>query len=322
MNLSESHLPTQFDAWLKRKKIPWAVVIILLSAIIFFLEFPHSLKLGDSGVLKNAGYAAIVVSYGLTCLTASRYFLKKVNLSLQPLTDNFRKNEKKGFGFEWQISLLTCVVLTSLFLITFPDFAQVSREKTFWLFAAGTALANLAFGWIMFSIMSGANQITKLVSVIDLKNIFDRTPFYPVAQWCLAMAASIMGAVTIATLFLREDMLIQINLFTYAIALFVGVFVFFAGMWSTHLLMKRRKQEEIKKLDYQLSKLHNEILKKMDENEAEKAETFLSLSAHLSAQKKLIEDVPVWPYTIGNLGGLLTSVSVPVIINILLRLLN
>ena len=190
------------------------------------------------------------------------------------------------------------------------------------LFIGGTALANAVLGWILFMLILSVRQITKLVSRVVVTNIFDITPFYPVAQWCLAVAVSIMGVVTIATLFLKEDMLLEINLITYAITLFVGIFVFFAGMWSTHQLMQRIKQEEIKKLDHQLSKLHIRVLKMIEGDEIEEADPLFIASSRLAAQKKLVEEIPAWPYTMGNLGSLLTSVSVPVIINILLSFLK
>lgn len=322
MNSSKRYPSTRFEAWLERRNISWGIVITVLSVMIFLGEFPYSLKLGNDGVYKNAGYAALIVAYALICLVIGRQLLNKVFLSLQELITDFDLTEKDNLGFEWQSVLLTCLLLTSVFLMTSPETAKSRGDFTFWFFAGGTALANLAFGWIIFSIMAGVKQITTLVSRVSVKNVFDTMSFRPVANWCLSMAISIMGAVTIATLFLKDDMLMDINLFTYAIALFVGIFVFFAGMWSTHELMQKTQKEAIKKIDSQLSRLHNRILEMTEADEFDDAQSLLSTSASLAAQKKLVEGVPVWPYTLGNLGGLFTSISVPVLINIVLRLFN
>ena len=319
MTLAKIAPPTSFEAWLERRNISWVAVTIVLSAMIYFSELPYGLKLSDSGVERNGGYAAIVIAYSLTCVAVARVFLKKVILSLQPLTNNFKLDEEKKLNFEWQLVLITSVLVTFFSVRTMPELAGYRNGIELWLFIGGTAIANAVFGWILFTLIASAKRITSVISRVAIRDIFDTTPFYPVAQWCLVVAISIMGAVTIATLFLKENILTDVNLFTYAIVLFVGVFVFFAGMWSTHQLMLKNKKKEIKKIDHQLSKLHVEILNRVERNELEQAEPFLATSARLSSHKELVEGITVWPYTMGNLGSLLTSVSIPVIINILLR---
>ena len=319
MTLSKIPSATYFEDWLEQRNIPWAIVIIVLPTIIFFSELPYGLMLSDGGVERNGAYASVVIAYSLASAAMSRFFLNRVFFSLQPLTDNFQLDKEKKLNFEWQMALTTSLAMTFLAIKTMPELNGYQNGIELWLFIGGTAIANAVLGWVLFMLMASVRRITKIVSSVVVTDIFDTAPFYPIAQWCLTIAASIMGAVTIATLFLRESILSNVNLVTYAIALFVGIFVFFAGMWSTHQLMQKNKNEEIKKLDQQLSKLHVEILSRMERNELEQAESFLATSARLSSHKKLVEEIPVWPYTMGNLGGLLTSVSIPVIINILLR---
>ena len=319
MNSPKSPPPTYFQAWLERKNIPWVVVIIVLPSMIFFSELPYGLLLNDNGVERNGVYASVIIAYSLISVAITRYFLNKVIISLQPLTDDFKLDTDKKLNFEWQLALIVSVSMTFLSISTMPKLSGYEGGIELWLFAGGTAIANAVLGWILFMLTASVTHITKIVSSVVVVDIFDTTPFYPVAQWCLAVAITIMGVVTIATLFLQESILTSVNLATYTIALLVGIFVFFAGMWSTHQLMQKNKKGEIKKLNHQLSKLHIEILSRMERNELEQAEPFLTTSARLSTHKKLVEEIPVWPYTMGNLGGLLTSVSIPVIINIVLR---
>ena len=322
MNSSETRPSTHFEAWLERRKIPWLVVVIILPTIIFFSELPYGLMLSEGGVKRNGAYAAVIIAYSLICVAVIRFFFGKVFLSLQSLINDLKLVEKKEMKFEWQAALITSAALTFFSVNTMPEVSGYEGGIELSLFIGGTALANAVLGWILFMLILSVRQITKLVSRVVVTNIFDITPFYPVAQWCLAVAVSIMGVVTIATLFLKEDMLLEINLITYAITLCVGIFVFFAGMWSTHQLMQRIKQEEIKKLDHQLSKLHIRVLQMIEGDEIEEADPLFLASSRLAAQKKLVEEIPAWPYTMGNLGSLLTSVSVPVIINILLSFLK
>ena len=321
MKLSEISPPTYFQTWLERKNIPWIVVIIVLPAMIFFSELPYGLLLSGDGVERNGVYASIIIAYSLVSVAITRFFLNKVIVSLHPLTDDFKLDTDKKLNFEWQLALIVSISMTFLSISTMPKLSGYEGGVELWLFIGGTAIANAVLGWILFMLTASVMRITRIVSSVVVIDIFDTSPFYPVAQWCLAVAITIMGVVTIATLFLRESILTNVNLVTYSIALLVGVFVFFAGMWSTHQLMLKNKNVEIKKLDHQLSKLHIKILNSMERNELEHAEPFLTTSARLSTHKKLVEEIPVWPYTMGNLGGLLTSVSIPVIINILIRFL-
>ena len=321
MNSSKNPPPTYFQAWLEQKKIPWVIVIIVLPTMIFFSELPYGLLLNDNGVERNGVYASIIIAYSLISVAITRRFLNKVTISLQSLTNDLKLNMDKKLNFEWQLALIVSISMTFLSISTMPKLSGYENRTELWLFIGGTAIANAVLGWILFMLTASVMRITKIVSSVVVVDIFDTSPFYPVAQWCLAVAITIMGVVTIATLFLRESILTSVNLVTYSTALLVGIFVFFAGMWSTHQLMLKNKKEEIKKLDHQLSKLHIEILSRIERNELEQAEPFLTTSARLSSHKKLVEEIPVWPYTMGNLGGLLTSVSIPVIINILIRFL-
>ena len=316
----EIYPPTRFEAWLERRNISWLIVILLLSGIIFFFELPFSLKPGTGGIYRTSVYAATIIGYALACIAIVRRFLKRVIRSLQPLMDDAKTDEGKSLRFEWQSALIVGLVMVTIFVTTAPQFVNSQGEIEVWLLVGGVFIANAVFGWVIFALFAGANQVTNVVSKIIVRDIFDTAPFRPVAHWCLAIAVSIMGAVTIATLFLREEMFTEFNMVTYAFALIVGVFVFFAGMWSTHQLMLKNKQREIKKLDLQLSRLHEEILNMVEMNELEGAKPILETSAKLSAHRELVEDIPVWPYTLGNLGSLFTSIAIPVMINIVLRI--
>jgi hypothetical protein len=148
-------------------------------------------------------------------------------------------------------------------------------------------------------------------------NIFDPTPYRPVANWCLTVAVSIMGAITIAVLFLGEDVMSGVNLVTYVIAGFLGIFVFFGGMWSTHQHMLKNRESELSRINAELLALHREIMTKVNNREFDSSRMLMDATTGLTTHKQVVEKADTWPYTIGSIGGLATSVFVPVFINFL-----
>jgi hypothetical protein len=181
-------------------------------------------------------------------------------------------------------------------------------------------IENLILGWIIFSLLASMNVITHFISQVHNTNIFDTSPYRSVAHWCLVVEISIMGAVTIAMLFLQQEMMDSVNLITYVVLVLLGVLIFFGGMWSTHLHMLTNKEKEIGRINEELHRLHMEILATMKDRDLERSQALMAASADLATHRDRIERVPDWPYTIGSLGGLASSVVIPVIINLLSKI--
>jgi len=261
-------------------------------------------------------YDVVIEGYALTAWAVTRNFLTLTLMAILPLTNGQTKEPTLSHR-EWQFSFGIGVPLTIAVVLTNPNVSEHLSEITTWLYVFSQLIENSLLGWIVFAMLSSANQITHYISNAKNTNIFDATPFRPVAHWCLSVAVAIMGAITIATLFLQDNIFDSVNLITYTIAGVLGVFVFFAGMWSTHQHMLKNKEREINRINTELLSLHSEIMLKVNQRELDASRVLIEASNALTNHRVQVEKAAEWPYTVGSIGGLATSISVPVIVNIL-----
>jgi len=157
---------------------------------------------------------------------------------------------------------------------------------------------------------------------LELGNIFDVVSFRPVAHWGLSVTVGVMGAITIAVLFLCEDMIDMVNLVTYLIAGLLGVFIFFAGMWSTHQHMVMNKEAELSHINCELLALHREIVANVNSRDLNSSRMLMDASNSITSHKHMVEKAAEWPYTVGSFGGLASTIFVPVVINVLGKIFN
>lgn len=306
--------------WLETKvrslKISWGVFVLLLCIFLFAIEISYSLRPDVNKFVGIAIYDILIEGYALTAWAVIRNSLTQSLKAIRPLIENFTE-PIPGLQREWQFSFGVGVPLTAMVVFTNPIVNASLDEPTTWLYILSQLIENCLLGWIVFALLSSANQITHFISQATVINIFDPTPYRPVANWCLTVAVSIMGAITIAILFLGEDMMSGVNLVTYIIAGVLGIFVFFAGMWSTHQHMLKNKERELNRINTELLSLHREIMTKVNNREFDSSRLLMDASAGLTTHKHVVEKADEWPYTIGSIGGLATSVFVPVFINLL-----
>ncbi len=309
--------------WLETKvrnlKISWGVFVLLLCVFLFAIEVAYSLRADVNKFVGIAIYDVIIEGYALTAWAVIRSSLTQSLKAIRPLIENYTE-PVPGLHREWQFSFGVGIPLTLMVVLTNPVVNASLNEPTTWLYILSQLIENSLLGWIVFALLASANQITHFISQATIINIFDPTPYRPVARWCLTVAGSIMGAITIAILFLGEDMMSGVNLVTYIIAGVLGIFVFFGGMWSTHQHMLMNKEREINHINNELLALHREIMTKVNNREFDASRLLMDASGGLTNHKHVVEKADEWPYTIGSIGGLATSVLVPVFINLLSKI--
>lgn len=307
---------TWLETNLSKRKISWAVFTLLLCLFLFAIEIAYSLRPDVNKFLEVAVYDVVIEAYTLVAWAIIRSFLAQALKAIRPLIDNYRETPSVHHR-EWQFTFGIGILLTLVAVLTTPTVSDRLGDPTTWLYVLSQLIENSILGWIVFGLLASANQITHFIAQVTTNNVFDASPYRPVAHWCLTVAVAIMGAITIAILFLKEDMLSNVNLITYIIAGVLGIFVFFAGMWSTHQHMLKIKEVEINRLNLELLSMHREIVTKLNNRELETARVLMDASSGLVAHKHLLEKAEEWPYTLGSLGGLATTVAVPVVINVL-----
>lgn len=295
------------------------VFVILLCVFLFAIEISYSLRSDVNGLVGIALYDIVIQGYALAAWVITRNSLTQSLKALRPLIENYTE-PKPPLQREWQFSFGVGVPLTLLLVFTNPIVNASLNEPTTWLYVFSQLIESCLLGWIVFAQLASANQITQFISQATVVNIFDATPYRPVANWCLTVAATIMGAITIAVLFLGEDMMTGVNLVVYIIAGLLGIFVFFGGMWSTHQHMLKNKERELNSINTELLSLHREIMIKVNSREFDASRLLMDATAGLTTHKHVVEKADTWPYTIGSIGGLATSVFVPVFINLLTKI--
>jgi hypothetical protein len=307
---------TWLEDRLRRIKLPWLRFAVLVPLLILILEIPHDIRYGVDKFLHTVAFDCVIIGYSLASWAITKYFLAKCLKSLAPLINEPVPDALNFSAREWQFTFGIGGLLTLMANIN----AQQLGSWITWLNLLSAFIAYSTFGWLIFAYLASAKQITQFIVRVTLSNIFDASPFRSVAYWCLSVAAVIMGAITIASLFLGGNILETVNLITYGLAGLLGIFVFFAGMWSTHQHMLNNKEREINHINEELHSLHAEILSGLKDRDLEKSRALMEASAGLTAYKERIEKVPDWPYTIGSIGGLASSVTIPVVINLLSKI--
>ena len=175
-------------------------------------------------------------------------------------------------------------------------------------------IAFVVLAWFLHTTLTSIKFISMLVRHTKTTNIFDPTPFQPVAQWSLAVSLTIIGGLTIIILVLPKmftDLVYLTILISFLVV--VGV-VFIIGMWSAHQVMRKNKLREINRVNKLLVEIHDELLAYVKERQLEKAGSLLKTSSELCAHKQILQKTNEWPVTIRNIGSLVSSALIPICI--------
>ncbi len=307
----------QLERTLVRFKIPWVVFAIVLAVSVFLLSSKPSLELGSDKLLEYAVHDAVITGYVLLMWPLSKFLLTKSLASLASLAgEHPAPPPPPNSAREWILPLAFGLIMALIDNSDTENFLSLSP----WLFIISGVITYAVIAWAVYAVFVSARQVTRYVSNITLAHVFDITPFRPVANWSLSISAMIMVGLSISLMFLGGDFMDVQNLVVYILTSLMGAVVFFAGMWSTHALMANRKEQELRRINEELDSLHNEILANVKNRELESAQALLQTSETLATHKARVEKLPEWPYTFGDLGGLVSSALLPYVLDMIFKI--
>ena len=190
-------------------------------------------------------------------------------------------------------------------------------DHFFWMKLYTVLAVTLMFGllgWISYVSLAGSRQFAELHRQPLDVDVFDPTPFEPIARLGLGVSLAFIGGVTLSVLFNpdpRKFLSIE-SLMTYGASILVAVLVFFLTMMGTHSVMAEAKEEKLKLVRRHLSDTFQELQRRAAEAQLQDMEALSdSITAWLAYERR-IEDAPGWPYTANTLRNLLVSTLLPV----------
>ena len=169
--------------------------------------------------------------------------------------------------------------------------------------------------WFLHTTFSSMSLITNLVQKTNPSNIYDPTPFKPIAQWSLVISLSIITVLTLEVLMAYQFRADPIRWGIRISFLIFSMVAFFATMWSTHKVMAKNKYIEIKRINDLLAEIHVELIEALSQRQSNNAESLASLNEILNKEKASLKEIQEWPYTSQNLGGLISSMTIPIVIS-------
>ncbi|MBC8332777.1 MAG: hypothetical protein H8E28_12405 [Anaerolineae bacterium] len=180
-------------------------------------------------------------------------------------------------------------------------------------------------GMLVFTVIAGylhttftsVRLITNLVKKTRPSNVYDPTPFKPVAQWSLVISLTIIGVLTLSVLGSGE---LRADPVQWGVRIFFLIFAgvsFFAAMWSTHKVMAQNKQKEIARINTVLAELHQELMQALAQRQLDEVKSLANLSDTLNTHRTSLEAIQDWPYTTRNIRSLIGSAVIPIAISII-----
>lgn len=124
-------------------------------------------------------------------------------------------------------------------------------DHFFWMKLYTLLAVTLMFGllgWVSYVSLADSRQFTELHRQPLDVNVFDPTPFEPIARLSLGISLAFIGGVTLRVLFNpdpRKFFSIE-SLMTYGASILVAVLVFFLNMMGTHRVIAEAKERELK----------------------------------------------------------------------------
>ena len=190
-------------------------------------------------------------------------------------------------------------------------------DHFFWMKLYTVLAVTLMFGllgWISYVSLADSRQFAELYRQPLDVDVFDPTPFEPIARLGLGMSLAFIGGVTLNVLFNpdpRKFLSIE-SLMTYGTSILVAVLVFFLTTLDTHRVMAKAKEEKLKLVRRHLSDTFQELQQRAGEAQLQDMEALSDSITVWLAYEKRIEDAPAWPYTTDILRNLLMSTLLPI----------
>ena len=307
-----------FEAWVGSTRSSWirftcflSLLVLILLSIAQYIR-GHPIRLYSEPTF-------IITAYGLSTWLFMKLLLEKTVKNLKRLTDDSAFNQLVTDVFSLKYKRRGWLILIAGGVFGIGEHLRfvIVREYPLGselLYFIVNFIAFVVLAWFLHTTLTSIKFISMLVRHTKTTNIFDPTPFQPVAQWSLAVSLTIIGGLTIIILVLPKmftDLVYLTILISFLVV--VGV-VFIIGMWSAHQVMRNNKLREINRVNKLLVEIHDELLAYVKERQLEKAGSLLKTSSELCAHKQILQKTNEWPVTIRNIGSLVSSALIPICI--------
>jgi hypothetical protein len=194
-----------------------------------------------------------------------------------------------------------------------PGLLEGFRWTTLYVVLTGMLEWGL-LGWVVYRTLVNIRLFSKLHRQPLNIDIFDPTPFEPVARMSLGMSLAILGINTLLLL-LTPDRTILVSIMgiiLHSALILLAVLVFFLAMADTHRVMAEAKEQKLKLVRRNLLVTFQELEERTTTGQLEGMEALSdSITAWLAYEKR-IEEAPEWPYTTDTLRNLIVSTLIPI----------
>jgi len=317
------HNSTLLIALMKRSRMRWRWVITLLTAVLLlWLILVAYLE----GVLtpqflldfwQNGLRGPVMLVYILAaCPLLWRVYVQAVQSfqSLLPVTDEehnqlLSKAATLNHRWEW-VALFGGAVF---YLALLQPWARVSDDLWLDIYVAVTHVLMFSLlGWLIYFTLGCFLRISRLGRQQLNWNMFDSEVMSPIARWSLGISLGWVGGVSLSLVFQSpENLLLWHNIIIYTVLVLVTILVFFLSMWSTHNFMAGAKKRELAVVHERLVKASIELKDRVVQDKLVGIERLSSSVAALETYKRLVEEVPEWPFNVHIIRRLAASILVP-----------
>lgn len=258
----------------------------------------------------------ILITFMLFCLPALIKMFTNVLLSYRSMLSKSSEEYPefiKGMmvskdSHEWIILGLGAV----FGWILFNPFKYGYSPLFFYLVFVESLFFGLAF-WYFYQLSCCIALHRKLNNKQLNINILKPMVLESVAQWSLSISLFIIGLISLCIFTTPfADNRYQI---LFLLSLWGNMCTFFLSMWSTHLAMKRAKNDELKRIGQKTKSIYDRFNASVDRNDFGNIDKLSCTLTHILGYEKRIREAQIWPHNFSTIRKLTASILLPIILS-------
>jgi len=180
------------------------------------------------------------------------------------------------------------------------------------------ALMFSLLGWLAYITFASVLRLSHLGRRQLKWDIFNAEAMSPIARWSLGISLAWVGGISLSLVFQsQETLILGFNIIIYAVLVLVAFLVFFLSMWSAHNVMAGAKKKELAIVRNNLVEASHEFKNILVKGPRNGMESLSSTIATLETYRRLVQEIPEWPFNANILRRLMASILVPAIVYII-----
>jgi hypothetical protein len=173
------------------------------------------------------------------------------------------------------------------------------------------------FGVVLYHTIRQLRLVNSINSKLVRVNLFHRSPLQAFAKLTASTAVGLLaflyGWMFINPELLRDPLLLGYTLIFTILA--ISVFVW--PLWGIHKLMQVEKVRALREIDIQFEALFSKFNRLIQDQSFAEAESLNATISTLDIQRKMISDIPTWPWSSETARIALTAIALPLILMII-----